>query len=259
MATLNYRIIRRICAVISVALGFAAVSGFGLLASIDGQALAQGQPTPLQIFIPTRTETPVLEPTVTPTRTPTVSRSLIRVQARIEANIRTAPDLNAQVLRKVTPGVFFAVVGRRGKWLQIQFSESPTGLAWVFEEVVEITGGDPSTIPEVDIAAVPSPNVATGAAQETASFITSTPGAPGTATALQAAATGVRTLVAISNQNPGAPLPTFTYPPPFIEATLPARATAVASPGGVPPIVPIVGLGAVGLMGLFISALRRGR
>jgi hypothetical protein len=253
---------KRIAAVIGVTLLLAAAISLITALSIDFRAAAQAQPTPLTIIIPTLTPTVLIEQTATPTRTPTRGGSLIRVQAKIEANIRTAPDLNAQILKKIRPGIFYAVVGKRGKWLQIQFSESPTGLAWVFDEVVEITGGDLSTIPELGVDAVPSPNVATNAAQETAAFITGTPGAPGTATAMQAAATGVRTLAANNSQNsaPGAPLPTFTPPPPFVEATLPARATTITTTTGtLPPIAPIMGLAVLGVAGLFISALRRGR
>jgi hypothetical protein len=75
---------------------------------------------------------------------------------------------------------------------------------------------------------------------------------------MQASATGVFTRAADdAGRQPGVPLPTFTYPPPFVEATLPSRSAAV-SRGGLPPIVPIIGLATLGLAGLFISSLRRG-
>lgn len=221
---------------------------------------AQGGDTPLPAFVPSRTPTPILEFSPTPSRTPTVNIGTIRVEARIEANIRSAPNLEAQVLAKVKPGRTYPVRGRYEKWLQIEFNGSPTGLAWVFEEVVKVTGGDRAAIPTIDLNAVPTANLETAAAQQTAEYLTQTPGAPETATALRASATGVFTRVAEQPQDvaPGAPLPTFTYPPPVVEATLPARVAQVSG-GGLPPIVPIAGLGALGLAGLFVGALRRGR
>lgn len=222
---------------------------------------AQGAPTAVPLFIPTVTPRLELVETATPTRTPTVNMGLIRVEARLEANIRTAPSLDAQILTKALPGQFYAARGRYGEWIQIQFERAPTGLAWVYREVVNLSGGDFESLPPVDLDAVPTPNLQTAAAQQTADFLTATPGAPQTATALQAQATGVFTLAAAAPEvlPPGAPLPTFTYPPPFAEATLPTRTTSAINGGGIPPIMPILALGALGLGGLFISSLRRVR
>ncbi|MBO9309167.1 MAG: hypothetical protein J7551_05230 [Chloroflexi bacterium] len=221
---------------------------------------AQGAPTAVPLFIPTVTPRLEATQTATPTRTPTVNMGLIRVEARIEANIRTAPSLDAQILAKALPGQFYAARGRYGEWIQIQFERAPRGLAWVYREVVRLSGGDFESLPPVDPIAVPTPNLQTAAAQQTADFLTATPGAPQTATALQAQATGVFTLSAAPEALPtSAPLPTFTYPPPYAEATLPARTSAVVNGGGIPPIVLILALGALGLGGLLISSLRRPR
>jgi hypothetical protein len=251
---------RRLLALSMFTLALIAMASIVMLSIYQRAAAQDATITPLPIVIVSRTPTEVLNPTVTPSRTPTPDFTLIRVEARVEANVRTAPSLDAQILTRIIPGQFFAVTGRYARWLQIRFDRSPTGIAWVFEDVVNISGGDPSTIPEVGFEAVPSPNVETAAAQQTADFITATPGAPESATAIQASATGVFTRAAVAGgiPAPGEPRPTFTYPPPFAEATLPARAAAV-SRGGMPPIVPIVGLAALGLAGLFISSLRRGR
>ncbi|MCS6870894.1 MAG: SH3 domain-containing protein [Anaerolineae bacterium] len=220
---------------------------------------AQGMPTPVPLVIPSVTPRLELVDTATPTRTPTVNVGLIRVEARLEANIRTAPSLDAQILTKAVPGQFYAARGRYGEWIQIQFERAPTGLAWVYREVVNLSGGTFESLPLVDLNAVPTPNLQTAAAQRTAEFLTATPGAPQTATALQAQATGVFTLAAAAPETlpVGAPLPTFTYPPPFAEATLPARTVSVVGSSGIPPILPILALGALGLSGLFISSLRR--
>lgn len=227
-----------------------------------GRVMAQGPaPTPLPISIPSLTPTPVPQITSTPSRTPTIAQ--VRVEALSKdtgANLRASPSTDAEKLGTIYPGQFFVVTGRWLRWIQIQYDKSPTGLAWVYEEVVHITGGDPNLIPTIQPNAVPSPNVATGAAQQTASFLTATPGAPQTATVLQSSATGVFTRVAVNGtevRTHSGPLPTFTFPASLIEATLPPRVSTTANQGGVPPIVPIIALGIVGLAGLLISGLRR--
>lgn len=251
---------RRLFAAISAVLTIALAGTASTLLVVGRSAAQDATLTPLPLIVVTRTPTEVLFPSMTPSRTPTSDTTLIRIEAKVEANVRSAPSLDAEILVRIVPGQFFAVTGRYARWLQIRYDRSPTGVAWVFEDVVTISGGDPALIPEIGLEAVPSPNVETAAAQQTADFLTATPGAPGTATAMQASATGVF----VRPTDPGAPqgpaeiLPTFTYPPPFVEATLPARA-ATASRGGLPPIAPIMGLAALGLAGLFISSLRRGR
>ncbi len=220
--------------------------------------------TPLPIIIPTLTATIVKLNTPTPTYTPTAEGSGTgRVEAKdktVGANVRASPDVNSEKLGTILPGQFYAIVARYNKWLQIQYDKSPNGLGWVYEDIVNVTGINPAAIPTAQPGGVPSPNVATAAAQQTANYLTATPGAPETATALQASATGVFTRVASdSTLGPtrSGPLPTFTFPPTFVEATLPQRAAASSAQAGLPPIVPIIVLGGLGLFGLLISALRR--
>jgi hypothetical protein len=202
--------------------------------------------------------------TLTPSKTPTVAGpGLARVEAKSAetgANLRAAPSTESEILGNIKPGQFFGVIGRSNKWLQIQYDRAPNGRAWVYEDIVNITGLDPAQIPLIDETGIPSPNVVTGAAQETANFLTQTPGAPQTATVLQSSATGIFTPIGgaiVDGPTSSVPLPTFTFPPPVVEATLPSPASANASQGGVPPIVPIIALGGLGLFGLFISGLRR--
>jgi len=227
-----------------------------------GAARAQNPTaTPQLLIIPTLTATVPLFDSPTPSRTPTINVGIIRIEAKSEANVRTAPSLDSQVLAKIVPGRFYAAQGRFGKWIQIAFDRSVNGVAWVFEDVVNFSGGDPASLPEIDANAIPTPNVATAAAQSTAEFLTGTPGAPETATAARGSATGVFTRVAapIGTRAPEGALPTFTYPPPLVEATLAPRSAAAFTGGGLPPIVPIVGLFTLAVFGFFISALRRGR
>jgi hypothetical protein len=235
-----------------------------LLAGFE-QATAQNPAnTPLPIIIPTRTATPIPEVTLTPSRTPTnMAASQGRVEAKdstVGANIRAAPSVSSERLGTILPGQFYAIVQRWEKWIQIQYDRSPSGLGWVYEDIVNITGIDPAAIPTAAPGGIPSPNVATAAAQQTANYLTATPGAPETATALQGSATGIFTRVsgeATAGPSNAEPLPTFTYPPTMVEATLRPRGSTTTAQGGVPPVVPIIVLGGLGLFGLLISALRR--
>jgi hypothetical protein len=240
-----------------------------VMALLDGATtLAQATATAVPLLIPTLTPTIEIQVTEPPTRTATAAAiSNARVEARDKetgANVRSAPDVNSEKLGTIFPGQFFSVIGRYQQWLQILYDKSSNGRAWIFEGVVNVTGLDPAQIPTILPNALPSPNVATGAAQQTAAVLQSTPGAGQTATVLQASATGVFTATldgSTSSNNsaidPNEPLPTFTFPPPFVEATLPPRFSASTSQGGIPPIVPIIVLGGIGLFGLFVSALRR--
>jgi hypothetical protein len=200
------------------------------------------QPTPLSLDIPTMTATNISLLTTTPTRTPTTGASLLRVEAT-DANVRAAPNLEAEIYGKITPGNSFAVMGRYVDWYQIQYPNSPSGLGWVFSGVVTITGGDPATLPEISLDA----EVTTGA-----------PLVIGDGTLTPSGNTPLPDMVTASSLGAvGGVLPTFTYPPPFIESTVSFSSGAVQT-GGVPPIVPIVGLLIIGLTGVLISGLRRG-
>ena len=219
--------------------------------------------TGVLIVVPTLTATDVKKVTPTPSLTATdAAPGLARIEAKSKdtgANLRAAPSTESEKLGTIFPGQFYGVIGRFGKWLEIQYDKSPTGLAWVYEDIVNVTGLDPAAIATLSPNTVPSPNVATGAAQATLNVLTTTPGGPETATALQASATGVFTRTAGGTDEPtlSGPQPTFTFPAAFVEATLPPRAAANTSQGGVPPIVPIIALAGVGLFGLLVSALRR--
>src|SRR5258708_5504807 len=117
---------------------FVAVSGLQ-------QAVAQGpSPTSLSIVIPTRTANLAGHVSLTPSRTaapnaPTVGRVDAK-DASTGANIRAAPSTDAEKLGNIRPGKFFAIVGRSDKWLEIQYDGSPTGLGWVYEDLVNVTG-----------------------------------------------------------------------------------------------------------------------
>jgi hypothetical protein len=242
----------------TMALGLVFLSMIALVGV--GEAMAQN-PTPLPIIIPTRTATiEVQQATATQAATPTGSASAGRVEAKISANVRASPNLESEILGKIAPGQFFAITGRSDKWIQIEYDKSPTGRAWVFEDVVNVSGINLGAIPTIQRGDVPTANIATAAAQQTADILVLTPGAPETATVQQASATGVFTRIAedtTAGPTSDGPRPTFTFPPAHVEATLPPRRSPETNQGGVPPIVPIIVLGGIGVFGLLISSLRR--
>ncbi len=236
-----------------------------LVALTFQQVNAQGGPTAtaVPLFFPQTTPTEVVQVTITPSRTPTdVIASAGRIEAKSKdtgANLRASPSTDSEKLGTIFPGQFYIIVARYQKWIEIQYDKTPSGLAWVYEDIVNITGIDPAVIPTVSDNGVPTANVATAAARQTADYLTQTPGAPETATAIMASATGIfaRNTDTTDQPTDAALLPTFTYPPTIVEATLPPKASDSTNRSGVPAIVPIIVLAGLGIAGLFISGLRR--
>jgi hypothetical protein len=242
-----------------------------LALALLGQQMATAQnATTVPLVIPTLTASNAIS--VTPASnfvppTPTIARAVVESlhgkpgSGEPGANLRAAPDIKAEILGTIVPGEFYSVLGRSNDWLEIQYDKSTTGRAWVFKGVVNITGLDPNQIPTIGGSAVPSPNLTSAAEQASLSAVTLTPGGIQTLQAQRTAATGVfvngdDSGTQAADQSTG-PLPTFTFPSAFVEATLPSRVTTTTNQGGIPPIIPILALGGVGLLGLFISALRR--
>ncbi len=226
---------------------------------------AQTAPTPLPIVLPSQppTPSPTLATPPSPSPVPTLAGSVVAeaIDKTIGANVRQSPDPNLDnIIGKIVHGQHVQVIGVWAKWYEIQFQlpNSDTVVpGWVYSAIVTVTG-PVNTLPQVD----PNSGATLGpavAAQSTANHLTATPGAPGSATALQGSATGISTIApnTTADPTPGGPMPTFTYPPPFAEATLAPHGTSAAS-GGLPPIVPIIGLTVIGVLGLLIGGLRRG-
>src|SRR5260221_7814126 len=135
-----------------------------------GRSAAQSPTaTAVPVVMPTLTPTVIKQVQTTPTRTPTaVQAGLARVQARSQetgANVRALGTTDSTILGKIFRGQFYAVVGRHDKWLLIQYDKSPTGLGWVYEDVVDVTGMDSALIPTVAPTETPAQE-ATQAATE---------------------------------------------------------------------------------------------
>jgi hypothetical protein len=219
----------------------------------------QGAPTavPLQFPTPTATAGP---PTETPTRTPTALGRAVVEAISADTNVRGGPDINENRVGQIQPGTLYPVLGKRFNWYQIEYTNSPTGTAWVYFEVVTLTG-DPALIPELSLEDIPTVDPAFLAQQQTAEAVANTPGGAATLTAqVLITPTGIFTVVPGEGPTlvPGAPLPTFTYPPYTpTPVAFPRTNPAPVQSGGIPPLVPILALGALGLMGLLVALLRR--
>lgn len=230
----------------------------------DAQALVTA--TPARITLPSPTPLPAVQQDVTPTYTPTSEQAAsaltgVLLEARSDSgavNVRAEPDPNAEILGTINVGTQYPVTGRYFRWLRLVYERSPSGTAWVFDGLVDIIG-DSATIPEIDPFAQPTPDPLIVGATQTAELILVTPGGE--------SVQGTPLPERLQEGSGSGPLPTYTYPPDlaaFVStdpAVQPASDSAVPADSGaaVAPIIPIVVLGSFGLLGLAVSALRRGR
>lgn len=202
----------------------------------------------------------------TPTRTPT-EQGVALLEAKDFANVRAEPSTDSAQLGQIKAGETYNVIGRYVSWIQFQFPSSPTGKGWVFGDLVNLSG-NVQNIPDIDPYAAQSPqDSVAGASSATQAVLTQTPGGILTATVLARIIPGT---AAPTSDLPQGPLPTFTYPPNMVAIAPTPGAAASPTPetnrlisvttasGDVPPLVPIVILGGVGLLGLLISSFRRG-
>lgn len=234
--------------------------------------------TPVRVVIPTNAA-PATGPELSPTftRTPTVTGPVL-LEAKADAgdvNVRADADIEAERIGAIRAGDTYPVLGRRFRWYQFQFDQSPSGRGWVFDELVTIIG-DESAIQDFSLEDMPTQDTAAIAATQTQEAVTLTPG--GLLTATIVARDGGVVLI-----DPGLSgsfstgedlslmevLPTYTYPPNVI-AALPTEdslvtvtptntpaAPLIPLPSGIPPIAPILILGGIGALGLMLNSLRR--
>lgn len=209
----------------------------------------------------------------TPTRTPTPEGGAF-LEAKEYANVRSEPSTDSAQLGTINAGESYNVLGRYASWIQFEYQSSPTGRGWVYGELVNLSGNTDS-IPDIDpYAADQQLSGAAVGATSTQSILTLTPG--GVLTATEISRQGVLPGTGATPTPAGTReiLPTYTYPPGIVavaptsgaaltgQATDPADVSTTAVPtntsDSLPPIAPILILGGIGLLGLAISALRRG-
>lgn len=239
-------------------LGIVAI--FEPILSVNAQTGPTATPAQIQLSTPITPTVPGLVITP-PTAAPTTAAAVV-LEAVDTANVRTQPDTSASQLGTIRNGDLYPVIGRYFEWLQFQYPPSPNGTGWVFGQLVSVTG-DLSQVPEVDLAAEPTFDPLAGNATATQNAITQTPGGLLTATAFERFLAG-----SAGTEVPGQILPTFTYPPnaallaPTPDIALSQeQQTPQSSPAtvneGIPPILPILIVGGLGLLGLVVSMLRR--
>jgi hypothetical protein len=230
--------------------------------------MAQEPPTatPAQINIATAAPTGADDPLAIPTATATTEGQIF-IEARDFANVRAQPDTGAAQLGQIRSGELYPVIGRYFQWFQFVYEPSPTGLGWVFGDLVNIVG-DVNAIPELDLSTQPTFDPVAVEQTSTQGVITLTPGGILTVTAF--------TRIMESNPDAMTPvgqgaLPTFTYPPNVVRATATANltnpaVTQTAAPqeritlvesSGLPPIIPILVLLGFGILGLAVSTIRK--
>lgn len=198
----------------------------------------------------------------TVTRTPTPPGPAY-AEAIDEANVRAGPGIDYDRLGTIYNGDRYVVIGahRDYPWYQIEFPDSPTGTAWIYRDLVTLSG-NVQNVPIIEGAEVPTQDPAQISARQTIAVLEQTPGALGTATALAALLpTGVFAPGGAGDTTQTPRPPTFT-PPPLVPtqppvALAPGRGQGDGGAGGLPPAVPIIGLAAIGILGLIVSVARR--
>jgi len=144
------------------------------------------------------------------------------------ANLRAGPNtLGYDVVGVLLVGQQVPALGRSpgGNWIMVAYPGAPGGTAWVFSDLVEVVGSLPIVEP------------------------------PPTATP-QTTPTLDPTLVAQFDVDvQPTRLPTYTAPPPLLLPTIGSDVPQTIS-GRIPVALLIIGLGVLGLFGLFISLLR---
>lgn len=236
-----------------------------LAAIVAADAQAQRRATPVTVRLATATpaDAQPFAPTVTkaPTATSLGPTFLQAPQTAGNINVRAAPDLDSEVLGTIAYGALYPALRRYFQWYELRYEPSPNGKAWVYGELVEVSG-DLSAIEIVeDFAEISAiPGVDAGLEAEQGGGTASAAGEPRVLIIATEAGGS-----AVQAAGRATPLPTYTYPadlPPFISAAgqeSTAESAISADPEarpGLPPLLPILVLAGFGLVGLLINMIR---
>lgn len=231
--------------------------------AVGAQAQRTATPVVVRLATATAPESQPFSPTVTSLPTATLPGPTF-LQAPATAgniNVRAAPDLESEVLGTISFGALYPALRRYFQWYELRYEPSPNGRAWVYGELVEVTG-DLSNIQVVDnfadISVIPVADNSLEAGSG------------------EAAADGESRVLVISTEAGAArladagrrasPLPTFTRPPdlpaiiPTGSAGQPTEDENRADPegrSGIPPLLPILMLAGFGAVGLLINLIRQ--
>ena len=239
---------------------------------------AQDGPTPVPVIINSPTPQPSLTSEaspIPPTFTPTDQgpAQLLVPPDSGSINARSDPDIDSQVLGQINAGEQYPVTGRYFRWIQFRYEPSPSGYAYVYDDLVEING-DLSTIADLS-QATPTAQLDTASldATSTVEALQLTPGYDLTLTAsvreIEAPSGFSDEDAAVLSEDGEVRLPTFT-PPPNLAGIAPPTFGALAAPtedtgnqleisvsDDIAPIVPIVIFATLGIIGLLLSTLQK--
>ncbi len=240
-----------------------------ILATPNVVVSAQAQRTATPITVRLVTATPPgaqpFPPTVTSLPTATLPGPTF-LQAPVTAgniNVRAAPDLESEVLGTISFGALYPALRRYFQWYELRYEPSPNGRAWVYGELVEVTG-DLANIQVVDnfadISVIPGDDDSLAAEGGGA--------AAGSGDDARVLVIATEDGAAARSETNGmaSPLPTFTRPPdlpsiiPTGRVDQPTQNSASAGSNrrsGFPPLFPILMLAGFGLVGLLINLIRQ--
>ena len=215
------------------------------------QDRAEATPVRANLVTPTPESAQAIAPTITASFTPTPlpAARLQALQSAGNVNVRALPDIESDLIGTIAHGSVYPVLRNYYRWYELQFDLSPNRRAWVYGDLVTIEG-DTSRIEVIEIFdQVFSTDGAAGAPVDASGR---NPRTIDIATVEFDEARAVEVVDATA-------LPTFTPPatqPPFVNQIAIVEAED-ASLLDLPPLVPILLLGGLGLTGLFVSLLRR--
>ena len=180
--------------------------------------------------------------TVPPIETALPSARLEALASAGEVNVRALPDVESELLGVISHGTAYPALRVYYRWYEFRYDLSPTGRAWVYGDLVTLDG-DASQLEVIEDYAEILGNARS--------------------VALEDRAIQVATLDPVADRNAAlasSPLPTFTPPAatqaPFGDQIRIADAGDARS-DQLPPLAPILALGGLGVIGMFISLLRR--
>lgn len=212
--------------------------------TLKAQTRSTATPVPAVLFTPTPDNIPVVLPTVTlvPSPTPISEARLQALESAGNVNVRALPDIESEIQGTIAYGSEYPVLRQYFRWYELLYDPAPNGRAWVYGDLVTIAG-DSSRIQAID-----NPAAITGAAEAH--------------NAQDERTIEIATVTADSAQSieliGATPLPTFTYAPtraPFSDRFSEGVSDEMGDEE-LPPMIPILVLGGLGILGLLISLIR---
>ena len=178
-------------------------------------------------------------------------------------NVRAAPNLDSDVLGTISFGTLYPALRRYFQWYELGYEPSPNGRAWVYGELVDVTG-DLNRIQvvenfaDISVIAADDENVQAGDGRAAADSAE--------ASRILVVSTADGRAGRSESERIASRLPTFTRPP-DLPALIPTSHVGQEMTNEIdrralqrselPPLFPIVMLAGFGLIGLLINLIRQ--